>query len=267
MKIVVIGGTGLIGSQVVQKLHALGHEAVPAHADTGVNTITGEGLEATLGGAQVVVDVANWPAYEDAVALTEAQTRGLDQASSDAMIESFLRRGRNRLKAEMDAGVRHHVAMTLVGADRLPDSGYMRAKTALEELIRSAGLPYTIVRTTQFYEVMRETADLATDGATVVRVPSVDLQPIAARDVAEAMIAVALSEPANGFVEIAGPEKIKFHEVVRRVLEAQSDPREVVGEASARYFGTQLTDTSMTAGPDARLGKTSLADWLAGGHE
>lgn len=162
MKIVVIGGTGLIGSQVVQGLRALGHEAVPAHADTGVNTITGEGLEATLGGAQVVV------------------------------------------------------------------------------------------------------ADLATDGATVVRVPSVDLQPFAARDVAEAMITVALSEPANGFVEIAGPEKIKFHEAVRRVLEAHDDPRKVVGEANARYFGTQLTDTSMTAGPGARLGRTSLAEWLAG---
>jgi uncharacterized protein YbjT (DUF2867 family) len=249
MKIVIIGGTGLIGSQVVQNLRARGHEAVPASPNTGVNTITGEGLDAALAGAQVVVDVANSPSFEDA-----------------AVLEFFRTSGRNLLKAEVDAGVGHHVALTIVGADRVPDSGYMRAKLAQEDLIKRAGQPYTIVRSTQFFEFMRATADSATDGDTV-HVPSANLQPIAATDVAAAVTEVAVSDPVNGVIEIAGPEKIKFPELIRGVLAADNDPRKVVGEEHARYFGTELTDTSLTAGPDARLGKTSFAEWLAHNHK
>jgi uncharacterized protein YbjT (DUF2867 family) len=248
MKVVVIGGTGLIGRQVVQNLRARGHQAVPASPDTGVNTITGEGLDAALAGAQVVVDVANSPSFEDV-----------------AVLEFFQTSGRNLLKAEANAGVGHHVALTIVGADRVPDSGYMRAKVAQEELIKGAGQPYTIVRSTQFFEFMRATADSATDGDTV-RVPSANLQPIAAQDVAAAVTDVAVSEPVNGIIEIAGPEKIKFPELMRRLLAADHDPRKVVGDEHARYFGTELTDTSITAGPDARLGKTNFAAWLAHNH-
>jgi uncharacterized protein YbjT (DUF2867 family) len=249
MKIVIIGGTGLIGSQVVQNLRARGQEAVPASPDTGVNTITGDGLDAALARSQVVVDVANSPSFEDA-----------------AVLEFFQTSGRNLLKAEVDSGVGHHVALSIVGADRVPDSGYMRAKVAQEELIRGSGLPYTIVRSTQFFEFMRATADAATDGG-IVRVPSANLQPIAAKDVAAAVAEVAVSDPVNGVIEIAGPEKIKFPELIRAVLAADNDSREVVGDEHARYFGTELTDTSITAGPDAHLGKTSFAEWLARNHK
>jgi len=249
MKIVVIGGTGLIGSQVVENLRARGHEAVPASPNTGVNTITGEGLDAALSGAQVVVDLANSPSFEDA-----------------AVLEFFQTAGRNLLKTEVNAGVGHHVALTIVGADRVPDSGYMRAKIAQEELIEGAGQPYTIVRSTQFMEFMRAAADSATDGDTV-HVPDANLQPIAAEDVAAAVTEVAVSDPVNGIIEIAGPEKIKFPELIRRVLAADNDPRKVVGDEHARYFGTELTDTSITAGPDARLGTTTFAQWLAVNHK
>ncbi|MGA7418283.1 MAG: SDR family oxidoreductase [Acidimicrobiales bacterium] len=249
MKIVIIGGTGLIGSQVVNNLRERGHEVVPAAPNTGVNTITGEGLDAALAGARVVIDVANSPSFED-----------------DAALEFFHTSGRNLLKAEANAGVGHHVALTIVGADRVPDSGYMRAKVAQEELIKRGGRPYTIVRSTQFFEFMRATADSATDGDTV-RVPSANLQPIAARDLATALTEVALSDPVNGVIEIAGPEKIKFPEVMRTLLAADDDPRKVVGEKHARYFGTELTDTSITAGPDARLGKTGFAEWLVHNHK
>ncbi|HYZ56877.1 MAG TPA: SDR family oxidoreductase [Streptosporangiaceae bacterium] len=249
MKIVVIGGTGLIGSQVVENLRARGHEAVPASPKTGVNTITGEGVDAALVGAQVVVDLANSPSFEDA-----------------AVLEFFQTSGQNLLRAEVHAGVGHHVALTIVGADRVPDSGYMRAKLAQEELIKGSGQPYTIVRSTQFFEFMRGIADSATEDDTV-RVPSANLQPIAAKDVAAAVTEVAVSEPVNGVIEIAGPEKIKFPELIRRVLAADNDPRKVVGEEHARYFGTELTDTSITAGPDARLAKTSFAEWLAYNHK
>ncbi|MBO0693517.1 MAG: SDR family oxidoreductase [Acidimicrobiaceae bacterium] len=249
MKIVIIGGTGLIGGQVVENLRARGHEAVPASPNTGVNTITGEGLHDALAAARVVVDVANSPSFEDA-----------------AVLEFFQTSGRNLLEADVSAGVGHHVALTIVGADRVPDSGYMRAKVAQEELVKRAGVPYTIVRSTQFFEFMRAAADSATDG-DIVRVPSADLQPIAARDVAAALTEVALSDPVNGVIEIAGPERIKFPDLIRDVLVADDDARQVVGDAHARYFGTELTDTSITAGPDARLGKTTFAEWLAHHHK
>jgi len=247
MKIVVIGGTGLIGRQVVENLRTQGHDAVPASPSTGVDTITCEGLDTALVGAQVVVDLTNSPSFDDAAAL------------------EFETSGRNVLEAEEKADVGHHVALTIVGADRVPDSGYMRAKLAQEELIRKASRPYTIVRSTQFFEFMRATADAATDGDTV-RVPAANLQPIAAKDVAVAVTEVAVSDPVNGVIEIAGPEKIKFAELIRRVLATDNDPRKVVSEEHARYFGTELTDTSITPGPDVSLGKTTLAEWLACQH-
>jgi uncharacterized protein YbjT (DUF2867 family) len=249
MKIVVIGGTGLIGSRVVRNLRAGGHEALAASPDTGVNTITGEGLDAALTGAQVVVDLANSPSFEDA-----------------AVLDFFQTSERNLLKAEVNAGVGHHVALTIVGADRVPDSGYMRAKIAQEELIEAAGQPYTIVRSTQFFEFLRATADAATEGGTV-RVPTAELQPIAAEDVAAAVTDVAVSDPVNGVVEIAGPERIRFPDLIRAVLAADNDPRNVEGEEHARYFGTELTDDSITAGPDARLGTTTFAAWLTHNHK
>lgn len=245
----VIGGTGLIGSKVVQTLRARGHEAVPAAPNTGVNTITGEGLDAALAGADVVVDLANSPSFEDA-----------------AVLEFFQTAGRNLLKAEVNASVGHHVALTIVGADRVPDSGYMRAKLAQEQLIEAAGQPYTIIRSTQFFEFLRAIADSATDGDTV-RVPSANLQPIAAEDVAAAVTEVAASDPVNGVIEIAGPAAISFPDLIRDVLTADNDPRTVVGDDHARYFGTELTDTSITPGPDAHLGSTSFADWLAVNHK
>lgn len=249
MKIVVIGGTGLIGSKVIRNLRELGHEAVPASPGTGVNTITGEGLDVAVAGADVVVDLANSPSFEDA-----------------AVLEFFETSGRNLLKAEVNAGVGHHVALTIVGADRVPDSGYMRAKLAQEELIEGAGQPYTIVRSTQFFEFLRATADSATEGTTV-HVPDANLQPIAAEDVAAAVTEFAVADPINGFVEIAGPEKIKFADLIRGVLTADNDPRTVVAEEHARYFGTELTDSSITAGPDAHLGRTTFTEWLADNHK
>jgi uncharacterized protein YbjT (DUF2867 family) len=245
MKIVVIGGTGLIGSKVVQNLRARGHEAVAASPNTGVNTITGEGLDEALDGADVVVDLANSPSFEDA-----------------AVLEFFQTSGRNLLRAEAKAGVGHHVALTIVGADRVPDSGYMRAKIAQERVIEAAGRPYTIVRSTQFFEFMRAIADSATDGNTVL-VPSANLQPIAAEDVAAAVTDVAMSDPVNGVIEIAGPETVGFADLIRDLLAADNDPRTVVGDEHARYYGTELTDASITAGPDARLGRTTFAEWLA----
>lgn len=249
MKIVVIGGTGLIGSKVVQNLRACGHEAVAASPDTGVNTITGEGLDAALAGAQVVVDVANSPSFEDA-----------------AVLEFFQTSGSNLLKAEANAGVGHHVALTIVGADRVPDSGYLRAKIAQEELIEAAALPYTIVRSTQFFEFLRAIADSATHGDTV-RVPSAHIQPIAAQDVADAASDSAVSDPVNGVIEIAGPARVGMADLIRDVLAADNDPRTVVGDKHARYFNTELTDTSITAGPDAHLGTTTFTQWLAVNHK
>lgn len=249
MKIVVIGGTGLIGSQVVQNLRARGHDALAASPNTGVNTITGEGLAAALAGADVVVDVANSPTFEDGAAL-----------------EFFQTSGENLLRAEADADVGHHVALTIVGADRVPDSGYMRAKVVQEQLVEAAGQPYTIVRSTQFFEFLRPTADAATDGDTVL-VPTAKLQPIAARDVAAALTDIAVSDPINGIIEIAGPAAISFVDLIRDVLAADNDPRTVVGDEHARYFGTELTDTSITPGSGARLGPTTFAAWLAVNHK
>lgn len=245
MKVVVIGGTGLIGSQVVRNLRARGHQAVPASPNSGVNTFTGEGVNAAVTGADVVVDLANSPSFEDA-----------------AVLEFFQTAGRNLLKAEAAAGVAHHVALTIVGADRVPDSGYMRAKIAQEKLVEEAGRPYTIVRSTQFFEFLRAIADSGTEGETV-RVPTGLLQPIAAEDVAAAVTDVAMVDPLNRVVEIAGPETRKFADLIRAVLRADHDPRTVVADEHARYFGTELTDGSITAGPDARLGQITFAEWLA----
>lgn len=244
MKIIVIGGTGLIGSKVVENLRQQGHQAIPASPSSGVNSYTGEGLDEALAGAQVVVDLANSPSFEDA-----------------AVLDFFRTAGRNLLKAEANAGVGHHVALTIVGADRVPDSGYMQAKLAQEEVIKEADVPYTIVRATQFFEFLRAIADSATDGDTVT-VPAAALQPIAAVDVAAEVTRAAVSRPVDGFFEIAGPERIAFPELIRGVLTADHDPRTVQAADHARYFGTELTDESITAGPDARLGPTSFADWL-----
>jgi uncharacterized protein YbjT (DUF2867 family) len=248
MKIVVIGGTGLIGSKVIQNLRERGHDAVAADLNTGVNTITGEGLDAALADAQVVVDVTNSPSLEDA-----------------AVLEFFQTSGRNLLKAEVNAGVGHHVALSIVGADRLPDSGYLRAKVAQERLIEAAGQPYTIIRSTQFFEYLRAIADSATDGDTIT-VPTANLQPIAAQDVAAAVSDAAVSDPINGVIEIAGPAAIGFTELIRDVLNADHDPRTVVGVPHARYFGSELTDASLTPGPDARLGPITFTEWLAVNH-
>jgi uncharacterized protein YbjT (DUF2867 family) len=245
VKIVVIGGTGLIGSKVVRNLRELGHDPVAASPGTGVNTLTGVGLREALAGSDVVVDLANSPSFEDA-----------------AVLEFFRTAGRNLLAAEADAGVGHHVALTIVGADRVPDSGYMRAKVAQERVIESAGRPYSIVRSTQFCEFLRAIADAATDGGTV-RVPTGSLQPIAAEDVAAAVTRVAVSDQVNGTLEIGGPEKLPFADAVGAVLAADHDPRTVVSDEHARYFGTELTDDAITTGPGAQLGRITLAEWIA----
>jgi uncharacterized protein YbjT (DUF2867 family) len=245
MKIVVIGGAGRIGSKVIQNLRERGHDAVVADLNTGVNITTGEGLDAALADARVVVDLSNSPSFEDA-----------------AVLEFFQTSGRNLLKAEVNAGVEHHVALSIVGADRLPDSGYLRAKVAQEQLIEAAGQPYTIIRSTQFFEFLRGIADSAADGDTV-RVPTAKFQPIAAQDVAAAVTEAAVSGPVNGVIEIAGPAAIGLPDLIRDVLNADHDRRIVVGSPDARYFGTKLTDASLTPGPDARLGPTTFTEWLA----
>lgn len=231
MKIVVIGGTGLIGSQVVQNLRGLGHEAVPASPNTGVNTITGEGLEAALAGADVVVDLANSPSFEDA-----------------AVLEFFETSGRNLLKAEVNAGVGHHVALTIVGADRVPDSGYMRAKVAQEKILTDSGLPYTIVRATQFAEFAEAITASMTDGDEV-RVPDALIQPVTADKVVSVVARAAVAPPLQGIVNIGGPEKISFEEMARSVLAQQGADKTVVVDPQARYFGTALKQRSLVT-PD-----------------
>jgi uncharacterized protein YbjT (DUF2867 family) len=245
MKIVVIGGTGLIGSRLVAKLVAHGHDAVPASPGTGVNTLTGAGLTEALAGADVVVDVSNSPSFEDT-----------------AVLEFFETSTRNILEAEAAAGVGHHVALSVVGTERLAGSGYMRAKTTQEKLIKNSSIPYTIVHATQFFEFAARTADEATDGDTV-RVPPVLIQPMAADDVATAICDVALAGPLNNTIEIAGPEPLRFEDFVRQVLRGGGDQRVVVADPQARYFGARLGERTLLPGDGAQLGPTRFGDWLS----
>ena len=244
-KIVVIGGTGLIGSKVVANLKENGFDAVAAAPNTGVNTLTGEGLAEVLKGASVVVDVSNSPSFED-----------------KAVMDFFTTSTSNLLKYEESAGVKHHVALSIVGTDSLPDSGYLRAKVAQEKLIKDSPIAYSIVRATQFFEFLNRIADEATEGKTV-RLPPVNFQPMAADDVAAAVTRVAMGPPLNGTIEIGGPERLNFDEFISRALRARKDPREVVADPHARYFGTELSELSLVPGVDAQLGKTRFEDWLS----
>jgi uncharacterized protein YbjT (DUF2867 family) len=244
MKIVVIGGSGLIGSKVVSKLGEHGHDAVIADLTTGVNTVTGEGLDEALAGASVVVDVSNAPAWED-----------------DAVMEFFKTSTGNLLAAESAARVAHHVALSVVGTERLTESGYFRAKLAQEKLIEGSSIPYSIVRATQFYEFMKRIAADATDGNTV-RLPPALIQPMAADDVASAVGRVSVGAPLNAMVEVAGPEQFRLDELIRGVLTTRNDPREVVTDPQARYFGINPREDALLPGPDARLAETRFSDWL-----
>jgi uncharacterized protein YbjT (DUF2867 family) len=244
IKIVIIGGTGLIGKKTVNILRQRGYEVVAASPSSGVNTITGEGLAKALNGAQVVVDVANAPSWED-----------------KAVLEFFETSGRNLLAAETAAGVKHHVALSVVGTDRLLASGYFRAKMAQENLIKASKIPYSIVRATQFFEFVGSIAELATEGTTV-RAPSVLMQPIAAEDVAAALADVAVGEPVNGMIEIAGPEPVRQDELLREFLRATGDSRKVIVDPHARYYGLEVNDQSLVPGPNPRLGATRFAEWL-----
>ena len=245
MKIVVIGGTGLIGSKVVTKLGERGYEVVPASPNSGVNTLTGEGLAEVLEGASVVVDVSNSPSFADA-----------------PVMEFFKTSTANLIGYEAAAGVGHHVALSIVGCERLPDSGYMRAKVVQEKLIKESSIPYSIVRATQFFEFVNRIADSATEDNTV-RLPPVRFQPMAADDVASAVSTVAMGSPLNGIVDVGGPEQFRFDELIRLGLSARTDPREVVADPHARYFGTQLNEDSLVPGNDALLGEIRFADWLS----
>jgi uncharacterized protein YbjT (DUF2867 family) len=245
MKIVIIGGSGLIGKKLVNNLRQHGHQVVAASPSSGVNTLTGEGLAEALAGAQVVVDVANSPSFED-----------------KAVLEFFETAGRNLLAAEATAGVGHHVALSVVGTDRLLASGYFRAKMAQENLIKASNIPYTIVRATQFFEFVGAIAQSATDGQTV-RLPPALMQPIVSDDVAAALADVAVEKPLNGTVELAGPEPIRMDELVRRFLSANRDARKVTTDAHAGYFGTAVNDQSLTPGDNPRIGPTRFEDWLS----
>jgi uncharacterized protein YbjT (DUF2867 family) len=245
MKIVVIGGSGLIGTKLVKLLRERGHEALAASPSSGVNTITGEGLAKALAGAQVVVDVSNSPSWED-----------------KAVLEFFETSTRNVLAAEAAAGVGHHVALSVVGTERLLQSGFFRAKMAQEELIQASNVPYTIVRSTQFFEFVDGIAQSATDGQTV-RLSSAHIQPIVSDDVAAALAEVTLGAPVNGMIEIAGPERLGLDELVRRFLRAKQDARQVVTDVHARYFGIDLNDQSLTPGDNPRIGPTRFEDWLS----
>jgi len=244
MKIVVIGGTGLIGSKTVAILRQGGHEVVAASPKSGVNSITGEGLKEAMAGAQVVIDLANSPSFED-----------------KAVLDFFETSSRNLLAAEAAAGVRHHVALSIVGADRSPDSGYFRAKVAQEKLIENSGIPYTIVRSTQFLEFLGSIAAASAEGSMVRLSPGL-FQPIAADDVAAIVADVALAAPRSGIVEIAGPQRAPFNEIVARYLKAVGDPREVVSDPEARYFGGRVEERSLVPLGEARLGRIGFDDWL-----
>jgi uncharacterized protein YbjT (DUF2867 family) len=243
MKIVVIGGTGLIGSKTVAILRQGGHEVVAASPKSGVNSITGEGLREAMAGAQVVIDLTNSPSFED-----------------KAVLEFFETSGRNLLAAEAAAGVRHHVALSIVGIDR-SDNGYFRAKVAQEKLIVASGIPYTIIRATQFMEFLGGIADSAAEG-NIVRLPAGLFQPMAADDIAPIVAEVALAAPKNGIVEIAGPERAPFNEIVARYLKAAGDPRQVVRDPEARYFGGRVEEHSLVPLGEARLGHIGLDEWL-----
>lgn len=244
MKVVVIGGSGLIGSKLVDLLRKRTHEVVAASPNTGVNTLTGQGLTEALAGAQVVVDVANSPSLE-----------------GEAAMEFFLTSGRNLLAAEAAAGVSHHVALSVVGTQRVADSGYLRAKAAQENLIKASPIPYSIVQSTQFFEFIERIAKGAFDG-DVYRLSPALVQPIASDDVVAALADVTLGAPLNGTVEVAGPEAIPLDELAREVLSARDDPRPIVADAHARYFGAELNDQSLIPGPHARLSANRFSDWL-----
>ena len=244
MKIVVIGGTGLIGSKAVPILRQGGHEVVAASPKTGVNSITGEGLTEAMAGTQVVIDLTNSPSWED-----------------KAVLEFFETSGRNVHAAEAAAGVRHHVAVSIVGTDRTPDNGYFRAKVAQEKLIEASGIPYTIIRATQFLEFLGGIADSSAQGSTVRLSPGL-FQPIAADDVASIVAEVALAAPHNGIVEIAGPERAPFNDIVARYLKAVGDPREVVSDPEARYYGGRVEEHSLVPLGEVRLGRIGLDEWL-----
>lgn len=245
MKIVVIGGTGLIGSKVVEKLKQHGHDVVAAAPNTGVDTITGKGLSAALVGANVVVDVSNSPSFEEKAALDFFETAG-----------------RNVTAAELSAGVSHHVALSVVGTDRLQESGYFRAKLMQEGLIKASPVPYTLVHATQFFEFLRPIAQFSMDG-DVVRLPPVLFQPMAAEDVASAIVDAALAEPAKDTIEIAGPETFTLDEAVRQVLAHDRDPRAVIADPAAPYFGVKVSEKTLVPAAGAHLGSTKLDWWLA----
>ncbi|EJM61597.1 putative nucleoside-diphosphate sugar epimerase [Pseudomonas sp. GM50] len=245
MKIVVIGGTGLIGSKLVQNLRERGHDVLAAAPSTGVNSITREGLAQAMDGADIVVDVANAPSWED-----------------QAVLEFFETSSRNLLAAEAAAGVRHHVALSIVGSERLPENGYFRAKVAQENLIEASGIPYTILRATQFFEFVGGIAQAATVGEEICLSPAL-IQPMASDDVVAALTEVTLAAPVNGTVEVAGPEAMPLDELVRRFLRATQDTRKVVPDVHARYFGSVLDDQSLTPGKNPRLGAIRFEDWLA----
>ena len=244
MKLVIIGGTGLIGSKLVTKLRERGHEAVPASPETGVNTLTGQGLVEVLQGASVVVDVSNSPSFD-----------------AKAVMEFFATSTRHLLEAAGAAGVKHYVALSVVGTDRIPESPYLRGKNAQETLIKSGGIPYSIVRATQFFEFVKRIADEATVGTTV-RLPPVLIQPMAADDVAKALGRIAVGAPLNGTVDVAGPQQFRFDELIRLGLAASNDPREIVVDPHARYFGAELGERSLVPAGDARLGEIRFQDWL-----
>ena len=245
MKIVVIGGSGLIGSKLVAKLRDAGHDVLAASPNSGVNTITGEGLAAALSDAQVVVDVANSPSFED-----------------KAVLAFFETAGNNLVKAEIAAGVGHHVALSVVGTERLVESGYMRAKVAQERIIKASPVPYTIVHSTQFFEFLGGIAQSGTAGESVHLSPAW-IQPIASDDVAAAMFKATLGKPRNGMVEIGGPERFGLSELVRRYLVAKKDARQVVSDVHARYFGAELTEDVLLPGPDAHLAATTFEQWMS----
>ena len=245
MRIVVIGGSGLIGTKLVKRLREDGHEVVAASRSSGVNTLTGEGLAEALAGAQVVVDVANSPSFED-----------------KAVLEFFETAGRNIHAAEAAAGVGHHVALSVVGTERLLGSGYFRAKMAQENLIKASKIPYTIVRATQFFEFVGSIADIATDGNTV-RLPPALMQPVVSDDVAAMLADIAVEKPLNGTVELAGPEPIRMDELVQQFLSAHSDSRTIITDVDALYYGVKVNDQSLTPGANPRLGPTRYGDWLS----